>query len=337
MSKGIAAAAIILVLFGGLWLFFGLVGNLAGGSSLPNTASTTTLTASTAAPAPAKSKPQSAGAKASVPPTAGRAAQTQPKPAQKPSQKTLHYASGNNIDARGTFTPAQAGFNLADVFSVNQLGTLPADTKGLVWLNQGDGVTQSFIDAAQPYIGNPKVYGFFLKDEPDSTGQWGPLVPAANLKAESDWIHANIPGAKTFITMMNVGPSNSPSFDNTYTPENTHIDLFGLDPYPVRSESAVDYSVIDRTVAAANAAGIPSAQIVPVFQAFGGGDWVNDMGGKYVVPTAAQEQQMLDRWAALVPNPAFDYAYAWGSQNGDTALEDSPALKEIFLRHNTGK
>jgi hypothetical protein len=250
---------------------------------------------------------------------------------------TLHYASGNNIDSQGNFSPAKAGFNLADVSSVDDLNALPPGVKGLVWLDQGDGVTQSFIDAVTPYIGNPKVYGFFLKDEPDPTGQWGDLVPAENFKAESDWIHSHVPGAKTFITMMNMGSSDNPSFANTYTPENTHIDLFGIDPYPVRSGSGtVDYNMIDKAVAAAEASGIPTANIVPVFQTFGGGNgWFDDQGGHYVMPNAAQEQQILAHWQALVPNPAFDYAYAWGSQNGDVALESSPELQNVFLQHNT--
>jgi hypothetical protein len=249
---------------------------------------------------------------------------------------TLHYTSGNNINAQGSFAPAQAGFNLADVSSVDEVNALPSGTKGLVWLDQGDGVTQSFIDAVKPYIGNPNVYGFFLKDEPDPTGQWGTLVSAANLKAESDYIHANVPGAKTFITMMNMGSSDNPTFANTYTPENTHIDLFGIDPYPVRSDaSTVDYNMIDKTVAAAVASGIPADKIVPVFQTFGGGNWADDSGGHYVMPTAAQEQQMLSHWAGVIPNPAFDYAYAWGSQNGDQALESSSALQQVFLQHNT--
>ena len=249
---------------------------------------------------------------------------------------TLHYAAGDNINAQGTFTPAQSGFNLADVSSVDEVNALPAGVKGLVWLDQGDGVTQSFIDAVKPYIGNPNVYGFYLKDEPDPTGQYGTLVTAANLKAESDYIHANVPGAKTFITMMNMGSSENPSFANTYTPANTHIDLFGIDPYPVRSDaSTIDYNMIDKAVAAAEASGIPAADIVPVFQTFGGGNWIDDSGGHYVMPTAAQEQQMLAHWAALTPNPAFDYAYAWGSQNGDQSLESSQALQSVFLQHNT--
>ena len=249
---------------------------------------------------------------------------------------TLHYASGNNIDSQGNFTPSQAGFNLADVSSVDELNSLPEGVKGLVWLDQHDGANQSFIDEVTPYIGNPNVYGFFLTDEPDPTGQWNTLVKPEDLKAESDWIHGHVTGAQTFITMMNMGSSDDPSFANTYTPENTHIDLFGIDPYPVQSGGgAVDYSMIDKAVAAAHDAGIPQDQIVPVFQTFGGGGWVDENGGHYNMPTAAQEQQILDHWADVVPNPAFDYAYAWGSQNGDTALENSQALQNVFLQHNT--
>ncbi|WP_426614383.1 calcium-binding protein [Bradyrhizobium sp. McL0616] len=226
---------------------------------------------------------------------------------------------------------------MADVSSVSELNALPAGVQGMIYLDQGSGVTQSFIDAVKPYIGNPKVFGFYLKDEPDPTGQYNTLVTAANLKAESDYIHANVPGAKTFITMMNMGSSENPTYANTYNPTNTHIDLFGIDPYPVRSDmSTVDYSMIDKAVAAAESAGISADHIVPVFQTFGGGNWADDSGGHYVMPTAAQEQTMLAHWAAAVPNPAFDYAYAWGSQNGDTALESSSALQSVFLQHNTG-
>ncbi|MBN9551633.1 MAG: calcium-binding protein, partial [Alphaproteobacteria bacterium] len=177
----------------------------------------------------------------------------------------------------------------------------------------------------------------FLVDEPDPTGKWGTYATAANLRAESDWIHTNLPGAKTFITMMNMGSSANPDFSNTYNPANTHIDYYGLDPYPVRTgTSTVDYNMIDRTVAAAVASGIPLSQIVPVYQTFGGGNFTTDTGGKYVLPTVAQEQTMLDHWAKLVPSPAFDYAYAWGSQQGDTALGTSSELQALFLQHNQG-
>ena len=208
-------------------------------------------------------------------------------------------------------------------------------SKGLVWLDEGEGVTQSFIDKVTPFIGNPKVFGFFLVDEPDPTGQYNTQVNAADLKAESDWIHSNVPGAKSFITMMNMGSTADPDFSNTYNHDNTHIDLFGLDPYPVRTGTdTVDYDQIDKAVAAAVASGIPISQIVPVYQTFGGGTYMTDTDGKYVMPTASQEQTMMDHWASLVPSPAFDFAYAWGSQEGDVALESSSELQAVFREHN---
>jgi len=154
--------------------------------------------------------------------------------------------------------------------------------------------------------------------------------------AESDWIHAHVPGAKTFIVMLNVNTtSTAPTYANTYNPGNSHIDLYGLDPYPCRTEvGGCDYSMIIVAVAAAEAAGIPLGSIVPVYQAFGGGGWSDDGGGQYTLPTASQEEGILAVWAPLVPNPVFDYAYSWGTQNADQALEGSPALQAVFSAHN---
>ena len=249
---------------------------------------------------------------------------------------TLHYAAGGGLDDQGNFTPAAAGFNLADVSYVDQVNALPDGVQGLVWLDQYQGVTQDFIDQVTPFLNNPKVFGFYLVDEPDPTGQWGPQASAADLKAESDWIHAHDPNLKTFTVLMNMGSSDDPSYMNSYNQANTHIDYFGLDWYPVWSDRPnVDLSTIDKYVAAAEQAGIPLDSIVPVYQAFGGGGWQTETGSSVAVPSAEQEQAMINHWADLVPNPAFDYAYAWGSQNGDTALEDLPELQQVFLAHNT--
>lgn len=43
---------------------------------------------------------------------------------------------------------------------------------------------------------------------------------------------------------------------------------------------------------------------------------------------------MLACWAAVVPHPQIDYAYSWGSQNEDTALGQSPALRAVFAEKN---
>ncbi|TIQ75459.1 MAG: calcium-binding protein, partial [Mesorhizobium sp.] len=201
----------------------------------------------------------------------------------------LHFAAGGSATE-----VASAGFNLVDVQTIDQVNELPDGMKAMVWLNEGEGVTQSFIDKVTPFLGNPKVYGFFLVDEPDPTGQYHTKVDAEDLKAESDWIHARMPDAKTFITAMDMGSAENPDFSNTYNYDNTHIDLFGISAYPVRTGTdTVDYDMIDRTVAAAVESGIPVSQIVPVHQTFGGGNWTTNTGGKYVMPTTDQLQTMM--------------------------------------------
>ncbi len=247
----------------------------------------------------------------------------------------LHYAPNGNFATGDKYLPGKVGFNLADVSSVGQLDALPDGIKGLAWIGRCAGVDTAFLDAVQPYIGHAKLFGFYLMDDPDPRGRNSPICTADNLKAESDWIHTNAPGAKTFILLMKMSTSRTPSFANTYNPTNSHVDLFGLDPYPCRSElQDCDYDMIDRYVVAAEVWGIPRSKMVPIYQAFGGGNWVDDGGGRYRLPTVSQEQQILARWGSLVATPEFDFAYSWGSQNADAALESSPELQAVFSLHN---
>jgi hypothetical protein len=256
-------------------------------------------------------------------------------PARAEPKTTLHFASNGNFDSNGNYLPGAAGFNLADISSVTQLNSLPDGVKGLVWVGQCNGVDTTFLNTVGPYIGNAKLFGFYLMDDPDPTGLHSRRCTADNLKAESDWIHANAPGAKTFILLMTMTSSRTPSFRGTYNPTNSHVDLFGIDPYPCRTElNGCDYNDIGRYVAAAESWGVPRDNMVPVYQTFGGGRWVNDGGGRYALPTASQLQQMLDRWDALIPTPVFDYAYSWGSQKENAALSSSPELQAVFLRRN---
>jgi hypothetical protein len=176
------------------------------------------------------------------------------------------------------------------------------------------------------------VWGFYLADDPDPA-----TCPPDLLKAESMWIHQAMPTARTFILLQNSSSSRDPIFRG-YTAANTDIDLFGLDPYPCRTElNGCDFSMIDRYVAAALRAGFDRNTLVPVYQAFGAGDWVDDGGGQYVLPSAGQARTMLCRWDFLLPTPAFDFAYSWGSQHGDTSLATAPqALRSVMAAHNRG-
>jgi hypothetical protein len=254
--------------------------------------------------------------------------------------KPLHYAPNGNFGSDGRYLPAKLGFNLADVSNVSQLDSLGADAKGLVWIGQCNGADENFRKAVQPYVGHPKVFGFFLMDDPDpreilASGRLSAPCRPDNLKAESDWVHGNVPGAMTFIVLMNLSSSKTPSFNNTYNPANSHVDLFGLSPYPCRTElHGCDIDMIDRYIAAATSWGIPRDRIVPFYQTFGGGDWVDDHGGQYLLPTVDQSRQILERWRRYVDAPVFDAVYSWGTQHADVALESASSLHEVFSAHN---
>jgi hypothetical protein len=261
--------------------------------------------------------------------------------ARPPRDGALHYAPNGNFGPSGDYLPGGLGFNLADVNSLDQINGLRAGVKGLVWIGQCNGVDASFLRTVQQYAHSQKLFGFYLMDDPDPRKTAVAARPrrhcaAEDLKAEADWIHTNIPSAVTLIVLMNMSSSKTPSFDGTYNPINSHVDLFGLGPYPCRTElNGCDYEMIDRYVIAAESWGVPRSRIVPIYQAFGGGKWRDDSGGQYVLPTPDQERQILSSWRALVKAPVLDMAYSWGSQEADAALESAVDLKEVFSHHNS--
>ncbi len=276
--------------------------------------------------ATASAKPSSAGGtspKLAARPTVGPSRTLPPGRSVGPAT-ALHYAANGNWSG-GTYVPGSAGFNLADIGGADATSGLPAGVKGLIYVGSCGGADSAFTATVNAAAGNPRVYGFYLVDEPDPAS-----CPASNLQAEADYVHAHAPGAKTFIVLMNMSSDDSPTF--TYNPANTHVDLYGLDPYPCRNGKGCNDSWIQLAVHAAENAGVPLADIVPVYQAFGGGTWPG--GGDWALPTAQQETTLLADWARVVPSPAFDYAYSWGSQNGDTALGQSSDLQAVFRAHN---
>ncbi len=239
----------------------------------------------------------------------------------------LHYTPNNNFGRAGEYLPGRDGFNLVDIdiTAKSQLDSLPSGLRGLVYIGKCNGATASFRSAVDAFAGDRKLFGFYVMDEPLP---W--KCPPAHLLAENKWIHAHVPGARTFAILENLGPQIAPTYAGQYTPRNSGLDLVGIDPYPVRSGvSSPDFGEISRYVGAVEAHGWRPASIVPVYQTFGGGGYSN-----WVLPSAAQERRMLAAWAAVIPAPAFDYAYSWGPQRGDRALSQSRALRAVFAAKN---
>jgi hypothetical protein len=251
-------------------------------------------------------------------------------------QTSLHYTPNSNFDTNGRYVPGDYGFNLTDAESVTNVNNTPASDKALVFLGLCNGADTNFTQTITPYLNNSKVFGYYLMDDPDPTGSYHTLCTVANLKAESDWIHQHDPGKKTFIVLMNLGSSASPSYTNSYKPSNSDIDLYGLDMYSCRSNlNGCDDTVISNAVTAAESWGIPQSAIIPMYQAFGGGSFTVDTGGSYLFPSETEVLNSLEKWKSVVPNPEFDYTYSWGEQQGDTALVDSTDLKSLFALFNT--
>jgi hypothetical protein len=249
-----------------------------------------------------------------------------------------HFAANGNFDETGRFAPAAAGFDIADVASAAQLETLPPAVKGLMWIGLCDGVDAKFVERAGSALGSRKLFGFYLMDDPDPSGRWREACSPDALRAEADWIHLHRADALVFVGLMNIGDAKSPAFDQSLRPERTHIDLFGVAPYPCRSEwPDCDDAMIGRFVAAARRAGIPDKAIVPIYQTFGGGNWRTDSGGRYRMPRPDELKRMFRSWTELTPAPVFDFAYSWGPQRSDDALGGSPALQSVFGEHNRTK
>jgi hypothetical protein len=237
----------------------------------------------------------------------------------------LHYAPNANLSHGGYNAPGDPGsdgFNLADVSSVAAADSLPSGVKALIWLGNPKGLTALFENTVNAAAHDAKVYGFYVADEPANSA-------IVNLAKEDAYIALHAPGKMSFIVAENNGTPEHPSY--AVTPSNTGADLIGLDPYPVRPQFAggIDLGVIDAAVHEAEAIGWSLKQIVPVYQAFGGGGY-----SSWNMPTASQEWQILAEWGKLTPRPGFDYAYSWGQQSGDSALSNTASLRGVFAQHN---
>ena len=235
---------------------------------------------------------------------------------------TKHFVT----NLHGSTAPKGLGYTVFDV-GASGVPSLPTGVQGLVWLGQkcptpADAAFRATVDRL---AGNPKVFGYYLSDEPHIAAC--PRGPAA-LASRADYIRSRSHGTqKSFVVLSKIVD---------YRPFRTavsHVDLVGIDPYPCSVASPTcPVTKIREKVTAARQAGIPLSAIVPVFQTFG---QQNIAGGYYRLPTATQMQAMLAEWRRLVPAPVMDYSYGWGRQSSASpTLVDSRALQRVMAAHN---
>jgi hypothetical protein len=246
-----------------------------------------------------------------------------PTPTTPPASTAKHYVSGEE----GAYaTTHNLGYNVHDTgMSAATVNALPAGDSAMVWTGTvgcppttPSAAFTAFVTAEAT---NPKVYGYYLADEPSDPA----AACVAGIKAMADYIHTNAPGKKAFLVLKYPGTYAA------YAPSKTNVDLIGLDPYPCRNDTVpkCNFGAINSEVDTAVAAGIPLSSVVPVFQAFGNTSWA--------APTAAELQTILDTWKAKVPAPALDYTYSWGCQGGSltTCLSGRTDWHPVMQAHNT--
>jgi hypothetical protein len=241
---------------------------------------------------------------------------------------------------------AADGFNVFDVAGSTsnpagvkaRVDSLPVGTKAMIWVgglgnSSTAGFTRAQFQAQVAALANDsRVYGYYIADEPHPLTY--PSV-VSEIAARADYVRAKAPGQKSFIVVLDGTNLCSGTYGCEYAalaPSRSHVDLIGVDVYPCHLGAACDFAKIPARVNAAVKAGIPLAQIAPVYQTFG------QEGGAtpyYRTPTTTEMQQQLNSWKTAVPNPALDYAYSWGTQSSATqALINHPELQTVMKAHN---
>lgn len=232
------------------------------------------------------------------------------------------------------------GYDLVDVKpDASLVAGVPAGMRALLWVGNFTcgGFELNFEDfqnAVQRFGRDPKVYGWYLSDEPNP-GECPDV--AKEIRRRADYVRQHAPGQVSFISLTD-WPMKP------LTPKRVGVDLIGLDPYPctgsAKAEEHCDIGAIDRMVRMADEAGIPRGKVAPVLQTFG--QSCSDGDKKYWMPTQGQFRQILARWDRLAPRPPLEISYSWGRQGewacptlADASGGDHPDLQSIMKARNS--
>jgi hypothetical protein len=247
-----------------------------------------------------------------------------PSTGRRPAAPSFRYIYNSGSAARAVVAN---GWNLVDVGSRSSADELPTGAKGLVWVGDYDNDScswemseASLKEEVGAAVRDPKVFGWFFSDEPNPYAC--PKAPTQH-KARSHLIHSLDPGSRTVIVL------DSNGFKGRATPDalaqlplwKGAADYVGLDPYPCYQRSSCDFSWIDKTIAAANAAGLNYWGVV---QAFDDSSWR--------WPSAAELSHMLGQWAASRETGYMTFAWTWHGNS----LSNKPDLLDLLRRFNGG-
>lgn len=213
----------------------------------------------------------------------------------------MHYTA-NEGSARST--TIKMGYTLHDTtMSTSIINSLPAGHVALAYAGGGKCPSTTPSAAFKKFVTsqakNPKLWGFYLSDEPSGSSSC-----VKGVRAMADYVWAHAPAKRSFIVVDDVASYAA------YAPSRSHVTYIGLDPYPCSHAKGCDFTKIPTKVNKAIAAGIPRANIVPVYQTFG--------NSYYAAPSPTQLSRLLAVWKQVVPTPRFDYAYSWGCQTSLT-------------------
>ena len=245
-------------------------------------------------------------------------------PSSKRARAAPPYRYIYNADS-AALTVIASGWNLIDVGSRWSADELPAGARGLIWVGDYDNsscaweMSDSSLKAeVNAAVGDRKVFGWFFSDEPNPYAC--PKAPAQH-RARSNLIHSIDPATRTVVVLDSngfKGRATRDSLDQLPLWKGT-ADYIGLDPYPCYHGSSCDFSWIDKTIAAANAAGLNYWGVIQAF---------NDSSWRW--PTAAELSHMVGQWSASKETGSMTFAWTWHGNS----LSSRPDLLDILRRFN---
>lgn len=257
----------------------------------------------------------------------------------------------------GDVSKVQAlGYNVIDATpgEINEINKLPAGVQAMVWVGGAQceafsypfNSFKSFVNAQR---NNSKIYGYFLYDEPkaQACSKYVDLKDSSDdIKGRADYIHClsndaskvNAAGeclesGKVVARKTDKKAFIIDEYDFAYdrvSKAKTHVDLFGIDPYPCRPNGCKysgDPDYFKERIARAKQY-YSQANIVPVYQTFGGDGWK--------MPTADQLKTALSEYDKSLSGTLMDASYTWKQNTGgqNAALGQSTSLQQVMKDHN---